>query len=143
VVVEIREEHVTLVGPAIWPAPRVDGRDPPLHSDRIGVTEVVCYFVFEEGDEIARDGMSNPHDQGILRLVDKLVDPLWLSRTGKGDSPAVNIAPPRNFDFGISPMLPHGKDAVCRVGAIRFIRQVDRRRGGRARNKFRHYAASN
>src|SRR5215510_25215 len=109
--------------------PRVNGTDPPLHSDRIGVTEVVCYFVFEEGDEIARDGMSNPHDQGILRLVDKLVDPLWLSRTGKGDSPAVNIAPPRNFDFGISPMLPHGKDAVCRVGAIRFIRQVDRRRG--------------
>jgi len=46
--------------------------------ERIPVAGIVFEAVAEKRREIARDGVTKPHDRWILRLVNQFVDPVFL-----------------------------------------------------------------
>ena len=138
-------KEVSLDAPPLRAAPGVDRLDARLPagppSQRIGVAEVVLCVMSEERQKISGSSVTHSHDFGIFRLIDELVDPIYLRRTRESDAAIVDIAPACQRHFRIRLALADGENAIGGQGGEGGVRQVDGGGSGTPRRRLGHHQA--
>jgi len=106
------------------------------HRERIGISEIVHFRIFQERNEIARGGMANAHDLRIRRFVDEFVDPFDARGRGHRDLTLIDPIPVCDDNLCIALPLTQRQFAIGRHCGAGGVRQPEPGVIAHAGNKF-------